>query len=72
VSTQQIVTLLVPLILIDVGLAVVAILDWARRRRFKLLPRIAWLLVIILVNTVGPIAYLVLGRAEETGDGDGA
>jgi hypothetical protein len=72
VSTQQIVTLLVPLILIDVGLAVVAILDWAKRSRFKLLPRMAWLVVIILVNTVGPIAYLVLGRAEETGEGDGA
>ena len=71
-STQQIVTLLVPLILIDVGLAVVAILDWARRSRFKLLPRMAWLVVIILVNTVGPIAYLVLGRAEDTGEGDGA
>ena len=69
-STRQIVLLLVPLILIDLTLAVVAVLDWARRKRFRLLPRVAWLLVIVLLNTVGPILYFVLGRTEEQEEGE--
>jgi uncharacterized membrane protein YqjE len=69
-STKQIVLLLVPLALIYVALIVVAVVDWARRARFRLLPRVAWLAVIVLVGTIGPILYLVLGRSDEPAGGD--
>jgi hypothetical protein len=69
-STPQMVALLAPLILIDLGLAAVAVVDWSKRKRFKLLPRLAWLAVIVLVNTIGPLLYFTLGRADQAADGE--
>lgn len=66
-STQQIVALVVPLIVINLGLVALAVVDWSKRTRFRLLPRLAWLAVIVLVNAIGPLVYFALGRAEETG-----
>jgi hypothetical protein len=67
VSTRQIVALLVPLILIDLGLAAVGVVDWSKRKRFRFLPRLAWLAVIVLLNTIGPLVYFALGRTDEPG-----
>ena len=46
---RQIVLLVVPLALIELVLAVVALVDWARRRAFRGLPRWGWLAVILFV-----------------------
>jgi len=56
--------LLIPVIVIQLGLAVVALVDLFRRERVKLLPKWAWAIAIILVNFIGPILYFVLGRDE--------
>lgn len=55
--------LLIPLILIQLGLAVIALVDLARRERTKG-PKWAWALVILLVNFIGPVLYLVIGRED--------
>jgi hypothetical protein len=61
--------MLIPLLILDVGLIVVALVDWARRKRTKG-PKWLWLLIILFVSTFGPILYLLLGRAEEEDAGD--
>ena len=68
---RQIVLLVVPLALIELVLAVVALVDWARRRAFRGLPRWGWLAVILFVEIVGPTLYLTLGRGEEHAEPDG-
>jgi hypothetical protein len=55
--------LLVPLILLQVVLMVVALVDLLRRERTRG-PKWAWALLILLVNLVGPVLYLLLGREE--------
>ncbi|MBI4772323.1 MAG: PLDc N-terminal domain-containing protein [Chloroflexi bacterium] len=40
-----------------------ALLDLARRERTRG-PRWVWVLVIVLVSTIGPIAYFAFGREE--------
>ncbi len=56
--------LLIPLLLIQFGLMLFAILDLIKRPRTRG-PKWVWAIVIILVNLIGPILYFVLGREEE-------
>jgi hypothetical protein len=60
----QLLPLLIPVILIQFGLMVVALIDLLRRERVKLLPKWAWLLIVVFVGLIGPIVYLLVGRAE--------
>lgn len=55
--------LLVPIIVIELGLMIFALVDLIRRERTKG-PKWAWALVIVLVNFIGPIVYLMIGREE--------
>ncbi len=55
--------LLIPLVLLQFALMVVALVDLLRRERVRG-PKWAWGLVILLVNLIGPILYLLLGREE--------
>jgi hypothetical protein len=62
---EQIVALLAPIVLIQLGLMVVALLDLERpERRVRGGSKLAWVLVIVFVNVIGPILYLVAGREE--------
>ena len=61
---------LIPLAIVQFGLLVFAAVDIAKKRKTKNLNPIIWVLIICLVNMVGPILYLILGRAEDSG-GDG-
>jgi len=56
--------LLIPIILIQLTLMVFALLDIARREKLRG-PKWVWVLVVIIVNIVGPIIYFVLGREDE-------
>ena len=61
---------LIPLVILDLGLIIFALVDWSRRKRTKG-PKWVWLLIILFVSTFGPILYLILGREEdETDAGD--
>ncbi|MEJ2750100.1 MAG: PLD nuclease N-terminal domain-containing protein [Anaerolineae bacterium] len=52
-----------PLIVIQVGLMIFALLDLSRRSVTRG-PKWVWVLVIVLINTIGPIVYFVIGRDE--------
>lgn len=64
-SVLDILQMLWPLLILQLVLMVAALVDWARRRQFRYLPKMAWLLMIVLVNTIGPIIYFVVGRGDE-------
>jgi len=61
---------LIPLAIVQFGLLLFAAVDIAKKRKTKNLNPIIWVLIICLVNMIGPILYLILGRAEDSG-GDG-
>jgi hypothetical protein len=63
-SIQEILPLLIPIILIDLGFRIFAIIDIIKDdRRVKGNNKIIWLLVIALVN-FGWVIYFLLGRDE--------
>ena len=57
---------LIPLAVIEVGLLVFVIIDIARKRKTKALPPLLWILISICLSTIGPILYIIFGRAEKT------
>lgn len=60
---KQWLPLLVPVIILEFGLMVAALVDLIRRERTKG-PKWVWILVIALVNLFGPIIYFLAGREE--------
>ncbi len=61
---MQYLPLLVPLILIQLVLIGAALLDLSKRAATKG-PKWLWIVVILFVNTIGPISYFVIGREDE-------
>ncbi len=62
-NVTRLILLLLPLIAIQIGLMVYALVDLAKRERVKG-DKWIWVVVIVLVNIIGPIVYLVAGRDE--------
>jgi hypothetical protein len=56
----------IPLVLLDLGMVIFSIVDLYRpSRRVRGGNKLVWLLVILLVSTIGWILYLLVGREEE-------
>ena len=61
---RQYLPLLIPVVLIQLALMITALVDLARRAQTHG-PKWAWLLVIVLINFIGPIIYFVAGRKDD-------
>ena len=61
---KQYLPLLIPIILIELALLIIALVDVVRRPNTNG-PKLMWVLIIILVNVIGPILYFIIGRKEE-------
>ncbi len=55
---------LIPVILLELILLIVAVIDLARREKVRYLPKWGWALVVVFIQIIGPIAYFILGREE--------
>ena len=65
-TDTQILLLLLPLVVIELALIVVALRDLLRpERRVRGDSKLMWGLLIIFIGMLGPILYLALGREEE-------
>ena len=64
-STTQIIALLIPLVLIQLGLIVAALYDLEKEdRRVRGGSKLVWVLIIVFVNLIGPIVYFAVGRED--------
>ena len=61
----QLILLIVPLVVVQLGLIAFALYDLVRRKRVKGGNKWLWGIIIVVVNIIGPILYFVLGREEE-------
>jgi hypothetical protein len=62
---EQIVALVAPIVVIQLGLMIAALIDLEREdRRVRGGSKLVWALVIVFVNLIGPILYFVAGREE--------
>lgn len=58
--------LIVPLIILELILVIVALVDLSKREKSKLQgeSKLLWVLIILFISTIGPILYLVIGRKK--------
>ncbi len=64
-KTEQIVALLAPIVIIQIGLMIAALRDLEQEdRHVRGGSKLVWALVIVFVNVLGPIVYLVAGRED--------
>ncbi|MFO7662771.1 MAG: PLD nuclease N-terminal domain-containing protein [Chloroflexota bacterium] len=61
---QQYIPFLIPVLLLQLTLMVLALFDLVRRPATNG-PKWLWVLIIVLVNMIGPIIYFLAGRREE-------
>ena len=62
-EVKSIIPLLIPIFIIQLVLIIFALADLLRRDHTRG-PKWVWVLVILLVNMIGPIIYLLMGRDE--------
>ena len=60
---NQLLLVLLPLLILQFILLVVALLDPVKRPETNG-PKWVWLLVIVLINLIGPVLYFVFGRTK--------
>jgi DMSO reductase anchor subunit len=63
-SLQQYLPLLIPLLVLQLILVIVALFDLARREKTKG-PKWVWAIVILLGELIGPVVYFLIGREDE-------
>jgi hypothetical protein len=60
----QLLPYIIPIVLLQLVLMVVALVDLIRREKTRFLPKWVWAIVIVLGELIGPIVYLIFGREE--------
>jgi predicted ABC-type exoprotein transport system permease subunit len=60
---KEFIPFLIPILIIQLGLMIYALVDLLKREKTKG-PKWMWVLIIVLVNLIGPVLYLLIGREE--------
>jgi len=61
---------LVPLVIIEVALLVIALVDLIRRENVRGDSKAVWVIVIVIFGVIGPVVYFLFGRKENPVDSD--
>lgn len=56
---------LIPIIIIELALALTAFIHVLKHPRYRFGNKIIWILIVLLLQIIGPIIYFVFGRGEE-------
>jgi len=66
----KIIPLLIPLVVLQFGLMLYAVIDIMKKRTTKTLNVALWLVIACMVNMIGPVLYIIFGKADapETDD----
>ncbi len=69
-SVLRILPVLLPLVVVELALMVIALIDVIRRERVRGGNKVVWIIVVVAVGVIGPIIYLLFGREENRVDSD--
>jgi len=56
----NIILLLLPLLILQFGLMIYTLVKAIKQTHFKYLSKVLWIIIIIVINIIGPIMYLIL------------
>lgn len=61
---KQMLIMLIPIIILQLTLMIVALIHIFRHDNYKVGNRVLWVIVVVLFNVIGPILYFAIGRGE--------
>jgi len=67
-NTAQIIELLpflIPLVVVELSLAIIALVHVLRHPNYKFGNKIMWAVIVLFVQFIGPVIYFTLGRGDE-------
>lgn len=56
--------LLIPVILLEVGLMVTALLHVLKHPTYRFGNKTMWILIVVFLQLIGPVVYFVFGKGE--------
>ncbi|MDF2485973.1 MAG: hypothetical protein K0R46_2141 [Herbinix sp.] len=56
---------LIPIILIELTLMITALVHVLRHKNYRIGNRIVWVVLVVVLQIIGPILYFTIGRGEE-------
>lgn len=56
---------LIPIILIEFGLMITALIHVLRHKTYRFGNRALWIILVVFIQIIGPILYFTLGRGDE-------
>ncbi|WAA12878.1 PLDc N-terminal domain-containing protein [Fervidibacillus halotolerans] len=57
--------LIIPILMIELILAAVALIHLVRHDQYRFGNRLMWILIILLVQIIGPILYFSIGKGDD-------
>jgi len=64
-AIRQYLPVIIPLAIIQLGLMIAALIHIFTHKHYRFGNRIIWVIIAVVVNTIGPILYFVIGRGED-------
>lgn len=58
---------LLPLIILQLGLAIFSAIHVIRHPQYRFGNQVMWLLIVLLIQFIGPLIYFVFGRGDQHG-----
>jgi len=56
---------LIPVIIIELALAITALVHVLKHPVYRFGNKVMWIVIVLIVQIIGPIVYFVFGRGEE-------
>ena len=57
--------IIIPILIIELVLMITALVHVLKHKNYRFGNRALWIIVVVVVHTIGPILYFTLGRGEE-------
>jgi hypothetical protein len=64
-SIMQYLPFLIPLLILELALMLTALIHVLKHNKYRFGNRILWVIIVVVINFVGPILYFTVGRGEE-------
>lgn len=56
---------LIPIVVLEIGLMIYALGHVLKHNKFKFGNKAVWIVVVVLIQIIGPILYLTIGKENE-------
>ncbi|HWT74254.1 MAG TPA: PLDc N-terminal domain-containing protein [Mobilitalea sp.] len=65
INIMEYLPFLIPIILIELALMITALVHVLRHKTYRFGNRVLWIIIVVVLEIVGPILYFTIGRGEE-------